>query len=235
MFKKGIVDARKVTRSALQNAASIAAMVLTTETLITDIPEKEKAAAGGATVATARRDGLLVRTSFGDTTPRAGIAGPGLLHARCRANPDVRTFDSAARGGDPVAPPTRHLVGRICDSTLRAHPRRIVRDGIVVLAACGAQAPAAPALTDPKEILTETRPEPEGLKTFEFTGSFTGSLTIPEHGTARSLDGQDERRGRHRRARRPSSASTRRPSSAPDRRDPPRQRRLLQDRGPARR
>jgi chaperonin GroEL len=47
MFKKGIVDARKVTRSALQNAASIAAMVLTTETLITDIPEKEKAGAAG--------------------------------------------------------------------------------------------------------------------------------------------------------------------------------------------
>jgi chaperonin GroEL len=47
MFKKGIVDARKVTRSALQNAASIAAMVLTTETLITDIPEKEKSGAGG--------------------------------------------------------------------------------------------------------------------------------------------------------------------------------------------
>jgi chaperonin GroEL len=46
MFKKGIVDAAKVTRSALQNAASIAAMVLTTETLITDIPEKEKAGAG---------------------------------------------------------------------------------------------------------------------------------------------------------------------------------------------
>jgi chaperonin GroEL len=46
MFDKGIVDAAKVTRSALQNAASIAAMVLTTETLISDIPEKEKAAAG---------------------------------------------------------------------------------------------------------------------------------------------------------------------------------------------
>ena len=46
MFAKGIVDARKVTRSALQNAASIAAMVLTTETLVTDIPEKEKAPAG---------------------------------------------------------------------------------------------------------------------------------------------------------------------------------------------
>jgi chaperonin GroEL len=47
MFKAGIVDAAKVTRSALQNAASIAAMVLTTETLITDLPEKEKAGAGG--------------------------------------------------------------------------------------------------------------------------------------------------------------------------------------------
>ena len=41
------VDAAKVTRSALQNAASIAAMVLTTETLITDLPEKDKAGAGG--------------------------------------------------------------------------------------------------------------------------------------------------------------------------------------------
>jgi chaperonin GroEL len=41
MFKKGIVDAAKVTRSALQNAASIAAMVLTTETLVTDVPEKK--------------------------------------------------------------------------------------------------------------------------------------------------------------------------------------------------
>jgi chaperonin GroEL len=47
LFDRGIVDAAKVTRSALQNAASIAAMVLTTETLITDIPEREKAAAGG--------------------------------------------------------------------------------------------------------------------------------------------------------------------------------------------
>ena len=41
MFDKGIVDAAKVTRSALQNAASIAGMVLTTETLITDKPEKK--------------------------------------------------------------------------------------------------------------------------------------------------------------------------------------------------
>ena len=47
MFEKGIVDAAKVTRSALQNAASIAAMVLTTETLITDIPEPKQAVPAG--------------------------------------------------------------------------------------------------------------------------------------------------------------------------------------------
>jgi len=47
MFEKGIVDAVKVTRSALQNAASIGGMVLTTETLVTDMPEKEKAGAAG--------------------------------------------------------------------------------------------------------------------------------------------------------------------------------------------
>jgi chaperonin GroEL len=47
MFEKGIIDAAKVTRSALQNAASIAAMVLTTETLVTDIPEKKDAGGAG--------------------------------------------------------------------------------------------------------------------------------------------------------------------------------------------
>ncbi len=48
MIKAGIIDPVKVTRGALQNAASIASMILTTEALITDIPEKEKAPAGGA-------------------------------------------------------------------------------------------------------------------------------------------------------------------------------------------
>jgi chaperonin GroEL len=42
MVEAGIVDPLKVTRSALQNAASIANMILTTESLVTDIPEKEK-------------------------------------------------------------------------------------------------------------------------------------------------------------------------------------------------
>jgi len=42
MIENGIVDPAKVTRSALQNAASIAAMILTTETLVAEKPEKEK-------------------------------------------------------------------------------------------------------------------------------------------------------------------------------------------------
>ncbi len=44
MFEAGIIDPAKVTRSAVENAASIAAMILSTEALITDIPEKEKPA-----------------------------------------------------------------------------------------------------------------------------------------------------------------------------------------------
>jgi chaperonin GroEL len=46
MFVAGIIDPAKVTRSALENAASVAALMLTTETVITDIPEKEKAMPG---------------------------------------------------------------------------------------------------------------------------------------------------------------------------------------------
>ena len=45
MIEKGIIDPAKVTRGALENAASIAAMILTTEALITDIKEDEKAPA----------------------------------------------------------------------------------------------------------------------------------------------------------------------------------------------
>jgi len=44
MFQAGVIDPVKVTRSALQSAASIAGMLLTTETIITDLPEKNNAA-----------------------------------------------------------------------------------------------------------------------------------------------------------------------------------------------
>ena len=47
LVKAGVVDPKKVTRTALQNAASIAGLLLTTECLITEIPEKEKPAPAG--------------------------------------------------------------------------------------------------------------------------------------------------------------------------------------------
>ena len=53
MFEAGILDPAKVTRSALQNAASVAAMVLTTESLVTDIPDPKADAAAAAAMAQA--------------------------------------------------------------------------------------------------------------------------------------------------------------------------------------
>ena len=47
MLSAGIVDPAKVTRGSLQNAASVAVMILTTECLVTDLPEKEKAGPAG--------------------------------------------------------------------------------------------------------------------------------------------------------------------------------------------
>ncbi len=47
LVKAGVVDPKKVTRTALQNASSIAGLLLTTECLITELPEKEKPAPMG--------------------------------------------------------------------------------------------------------------------------------------------------------------------------------------------
>jgi chaperonin GroEL len=47
LVKAGVVDPTKVTRTALQNAASISALLLTTEALVTELPAKEKPASGG--------------------------------------------------------------------------------------------------------------------------------------------------------------------------------------------
>jgi chaperonin GroEL len=53
MFEAGILDPAKVTRSALQNASSVAAMVLTTESLVADIPDPAAEAAAAAAMAQA--------------------------------------------------------------------------------------------------------------------------------------------------------------------------------------
>jgi len=58
MVDKGIIDPTKVVRSSLQNAASIAAMVLVTESLVADIPEKKDAAAAAAAAGAAGMGGM---------------------------------------------------------------------------------------------------------------------------------------------------------------------------------
>lgn len=58
MFKEGIVDPTKVTRSALQNAASVAAMVLTTEAVVADKPEEAGAGAAAAAAAMGGMGGM---------------------------------------------------------------------------------------------------------------------------------------------------------------------------------
>ena len=58
MIEAGIVDPTKVTRSALENAASVAAMVLTTESLVADIKEENNAAAAAAAAAAAQSGGM---------------------------------------------------------------------------------------------------------------------------------------------------------------------------------
>jgi chaperonin GroEL len=47
LVKSGVIDPTKVTRSALQNASSIAALMLTTEAMVAEIPEKKAAPAPG--------------------------------------------------------------------------------------------------------------------------------------------------------------------------------------------
>ena len=58
MFEAGVVDPTKVTRSALQNAASVAAMVLTTESLVTDKPDPAADAANAAAMAAQAGGGM---------------------------------------------------------------------------------------------------------------------------------------------------------------------------------
>ena len=52
----------------------------------------------------------------------------------------------------------------------------------LLLAACGSQVPAAPALSDPKDILTKTILSLKDVKTVEMTGTFTGKVTVPQMG-----------------------------------------------------
>ena len=78
MFKAGIIDPTKVTRSALQNAASIAALFLTTEAVVAEKPEKDKA----PPMPGRRRHGLL---------------GPSVPSTSKRPSPEGRFASSRGR------------------------------------------------------------------------------------------------------------------------------------------
>ena len=57
-MKAGVIDPAKVTRLALQNAASIAGLMLTTEALVADIKEDDKKGAAGGPAAVCRGGGM---------------------------------------------------------------------------------------------------------------------------------------------------------------------------------
>ena len=93
MLSAGIVDPAKVTRSAVENAASIAAMVLTTEVMITDKPEPKSADAPDAA---RRRHGLLAPTPAGAHRAR------GLRRSPVSATGLRRSAAAAGASGDPA-------------------------------------------------------------------------------------------------------------------------------------
>ena len=59
MVKFGIIDPTKVTRLALQNATSVAGLLLTTEAMIAEAPKQEKESAGGAPHGHGGMDGMM--------------------------------------------------------------------------------------------------------------------------------------------------------------------------------
>jgi hypothetical protein len=102
VFAAGIVDPAKVTRSALQNAASIAAMVLTTEALVTEIPEKKE------------RPPPVASSRLSAIQRRPDTSGPTTITALAA---------SAARGQAGRRLRTQETSGRRRESALRPSPR----------------------------------------------------------------------------------------------------------------
>jgi chaperonin GroEL len=111
LVKAGVIDPAKVTRSALQNAASIAGLLLTTEALVADKPEKADPAAAAAAAAAMgggsrrRRPGAIGKW----TCAPAGPSGPAGLPSRGRSVSDLLRGRSGAR---PRHRPTPAWCGR---------------------------------------------------------------------------------------------------------------------------
>ena len=84
MLKRGIVDPAKVTRSAVENAASIGGMVLTTEVMVTDKPEPKPAMPA---MPPGRNGRLLGSAPAATREARPETAGPFLLAGQSRCAP----------------------------------------------------------------------------------------------------------------------------------------------------
>ena len=81
----GVIDPTKVTRTALQNAASIAGLMLTTEAMVSEIPEKKEAAGGGGTTTAAAWTACTGLRGPGDTRlwRKAAAKSPAAMRGFC--------------------------------------------------------------------------------------------------------------------------------------------------------
>ena len=113
LVKAGVIDPTKVTRSALQNAASISALMLTTEAMICEIPEKKSLPPMGGEPRRWRRDGLLA-------TCVAAMAPYGAV-AKSEENGPLRKGRpfSILRGTAPLSEPAGSRLGPECRSDRR--------------------------------------------------------------------------------------------------------------------
>ena len=129
LVKAGMIDPAKVTRSALQNAASIAALLLTTEALIADKPEKPADHAAAAAAAARRRHGDDVAPGSRDCELRQPGLGPAAVRDRARAytSRGDPPSDSPACMGHADRPSGRRPRGRrpIRSSSPWRRPRRV--------------------------------------------------------------------------------------------------------------
>ncbi len=117
--------------------------------------------------------------------PRAGNAGPGPFRSSAPGPRSCLTTEGPAA---TLWPDTRTIKwGEPVTRRFALILVALMATASVVLAACGAATPAAPALTDPKEILTATVLSLKDVKSVEFTGSFTGTIDMAELGTPLDL------------------------------------------------
>lgn len=133
MFRAGIVDPAKVTHSALQSAASIASMILKTEVLITDLPEKEAytgskvGVLGDHSIAIGREVSGTIHTGTGDITT-SHVESAGITPEKEEAVSG--NLPSGGQGGEPddnrEPPPPPDNRPEVLDSDSGEPPTRYV-------------------------------------------------------------------------------------------------------------